>query len=332
MSTSSNVTLARLGRAAKTLPGMLRHGLRRSFDRLRYSLYSGVVRNPPSRHRFETSADQLTPAQAQVVHELATRGIAFVPFEELGANTEQWSQLQAMVAAFAGSDKVRTRIEQFVEESRTRHLQGDDYIIKLYPEGPTLPLDHPLLQLGLGGPLLRIVNAYLRMWSKLIYTDAWHTIPVSTEERIGSQGWHRDPEDGRMIKVYLYFADVDQRAGPMEYVVGSARGGRYENLWPWQAQATQAHRYPKAGELEARVPAADRVSCVGSAGTCIFCDTSGLHRGGISTGSPRILATWTFVTPAAISVTCRRRFHLTEGADVDALAPEARFALAAKEI
>ena len=332
MSTDSRVTFARLGHAAKALPGMLRHGLRRSFDRIRYRLYSGVVRNPPSRHHYEASADQLTPAQEQVVHELATRGISFVPFEKLGVNVEQWSRLKAMVAEFVASERVGTRIQQFVEESRTSRLQGDDYIIKLYPEGPTLPLDHPLLQLGLGGPLLRIVNAYLHMWSKLIYTDVWHTIPVATEERIGSQGWHRDPEDGRMIKVYLYFADVDQRAGPMEYVVGSARGGRYQDLWPWQAQATQAHRYPKAGELEARVPASDRVSCVGSAGTCIFCDTSGLHRGGISTGSPRILATWTFVTPAAISVTCRRRFHLSQGAEVDALAPEARFALAAKEI
>jgi hypothetical protein len=332
MESNSKVTLARLGRAATTVPGMLRRTLRRSFDQLRYSLYSEVVRNPASRRRYESSAGPLTPTQARVVQELATRGISFVPFEELSPDVEQWAQLQAMVAAFAGGEKVRTRVEQFVQESRTRPLQGDDYIIKLYPEGPTLPLEHPLLQLGLGGPLLPIVNAYLRMWSKLIYTDVWHTIPVPTDQRIGSQGWHRDPEDGRMIKVYLYFADVDQSAGPMEYVVGSSRGGPYEDLWAWQAQATQAHRYPKAGELEARVPAADRVSCVGSAGTCIFCDTSGLHRGGISSGSPRILATWTFVTPAAISITSRRRFHLPRGADVDALPAEARSALAAEEI
>jgi hypothetical protein len=311
---------------------MLRSKLRRSFDQLRYSLYSEVMRNPASRRRYESSAEQLTPTQARVVQELATRGISFVPFEQLGANMEQWTQLQSIVAAFTGSDGVRKRIERFVEESRTRPMKGDDYIIKIHPEGPTLALEHPLLQLGLAGPLLPIVNAYLRMWSKLIYTDVWHTMPVPTDQRIGSQGWHRDPEDGRMIKVYLYFADVDQSAGPMEYVVGSSRGGRYEALWPWQAQATQAHRYPKAEELEARVPAADRISCVGSAGTCIFCDTSGLHRGGISSGSPRILATWTFVTPASISVTCKRRFHLSPGADVDALPREAQFALAAEEI
>jgi hypothetical protein len=237
-----------------------------------------------------------------------------------------------MVAQFVASESVRTRISRFAEESRTRQLGGDDYIIKLYPEGPTLPLTHPLLELALRGPLLPIVNAYLGLWSKLIYTDVWHTIPVPTDHRIGSQGWHRDPEDARMIKVYLCFVDVNQSAGPMEYVAESTRGTRFGNLWPWQAQATQAHRYPRPEEVEAKVPVEYRISCAASAGAAIFCDTSGLHRGGISQGSPRILATWTFVTPAAISVTCSRRFHLTPDSDVATLSPEARFALEAAEI
>jgi hypothetical protein len=154
--------------------------------------------------------------------------------------------------------------------------------------------------------------------------DVWHSIPIDVGRRIGSQRWHRDPEDRKIVKIYLYFSNVDQGAGPLEYVPGSGFGGRYEEFRKWKARGD---RYPSDGELERRIPASESVSCVGPAGTAVFCDTSGFHRGGIATTSARIVATWTFCTPAAISATARRRFTVDYAGRESELSPAARFAL-----
>jgi hypothetical protein len=74
-------------------------------------------------------------------------------------------------------------------------------------------------------------------------------------DRVGdSQRWHRDPEDDHIVKMFIYFSDVDEEAGPFEYVRDSAAGGKYGDVFPWG----QGHRYPSAAELEEAVDPDDR--------------------------------------------------------------------------
>ena len=49
--------------------------------------------------------------------------------------------------------------------------------------------------------------------------------PGST--RVSSQRWHRDYNDERLVKVFIYLTDVDEDTGPLEYVPGSTLGGEY---------------------------------------------------------------------------------------------------------
>jgi hypothetical protein len=316
-----------LRRAASRYKGRLQRSIDRPFRRLRYELNQKYLRNPSSTHRLHSHPPTLTASQRDTIAELTTRGIAFLAQDQLGVPPNDWDDLRRLVGEFARSERVRDRIRDFPDLARQRKLGGDDYMVKLFPEGPTLDLDHPLLRIGLGSPLLDTVNGYLGMWGKLIYTDVWHTIPLDIGHRIGSQSWHRDPEDRRMIKAYLYCADVDQGAGPMEYIPESAAGGRYGRLWAWKPLVTHAERYPSDEEISARLPAAERVVCAGTEGTFVICDTDGLHRGGVSVSSPRILATWTYITPAALGSTAQRRFHLTGSSAGASLSPAAAFAL-----
>jgi hypothetical protein len=113
----------------------------------------------------------------------------------------------------------------------------------------------------------------------------------------------------------------------MEYVPGSMMGGPLYKLWGWKPLKTHSERYPGEAEFDRVLPGVERVLCVGSAGTFIFCDTCGLHRGGIARTNPRILATRTFVTPASLSLTSRRRFTIDFGGAAPAMTPEVRFAL-----
>ena len=102
------------------------------------------------------------------------------------------------------------------------------------PAPAILPSDGPWLRYAAGDPMLGIVNAYRGAQVKLVDFDLWYTIPVGDEaERTASQEWHRDPEDQHVVKVFLYFSDVDEDAGPFEYVKHSAEGFEYGHLWPW---------------------------------------------------------------------------------------------------
>jgi hypothetical protein len=187
-----------------------------------------------------------------------------------------------------------------------------------------ISLDDEFMRLALDGKILDVVNSYLGLWAKLIYVDLWQTVRASdAEARIGSQHWHRDPEDKMMVKVYLYFSKVDAAAGAMQYLPGSCLGGPYEHLW--KSSKPTGYTYPRPQEIEQQLSASQWISCTGGPGTFVFCDTSGLHRGGISTTGVRTLATWTFVTPASL---WPRRFCLEEEPTKRRLSRAARYAVA----
>jgi hypothetical protein len=296
--------LERIRTVAARYRGRLVHRLDTARARARHGLAWTLLRNPPSRRLFTQHPPALTEVQRHVVERLATQGVAAVSALELGVDPVLHAELAALVAEFRASERVRAALERrVIDATRT-----DGYLVKLYPEGPTLEWPNPLLALGLSPPLLDTVNAYLGMWSRLIYLDVWHSIPVGAASRIGSQHWHRDPEDKQMVKIYLYFADAGVESGPLEYVVGSQRGGPYGGLWRWRARASD--RYPDEAAVDRMVSSGARYQATGVAGTLIFCDTSGLHRGGVSVGAPRVVATWTYVTPASIGVTARRRYRV----------------------
>lgn len=315
-----------MSRVGAYLNRTVRSRVNRSLARLNYVTQWHVTRNPGSRRLLADHRPTLSAVQARVVQELTSDGISFVDAGALGLDAADWNRLGSLVDEFAGSPRVREASDRFRAALGRETVKSDAYMVKLHPEGPSLALDDPLLRLALRGPILDVVNSYLGLWSKLVYTDVWHTIPSELDQRIGSQFWHRDPEDRRMVKVYFYFSEVDGGAGPMEYVRGSARGGRYGNLWPWKPLS--AERYPGAEEVDRLIPAAARVQCVGSRGTLIFCDTDGLHRGGIARLRPRIAATWTFVTPASLGVSSARRFQVAGDADLRQLSPAGQFAIA----
>lgn len=301
-----------------------------------------VLRNPQSQKRFVKHCPTLTAGQRELVEALTTKGVAAASFGQAGIDSGDWSALQEKIGDFArlSIDRItaatasysdtldlgalehnRERFRRFFRDKSEAKL--DDYILKMNPENCVHSSRHPLLAIGLSDPVLRIVSSYMNLWPKLIYTDAWYSIPMDPGKRIGSQQWHRDPEDKQMVKVYLYFSEIDESAGAMEYILGTsnALGGHGTKIGEWKAAG--ANLYPSTEVVEQSFSAARHFYCAGPVGTLLFCDTTGLHRGGISRSKPRVVATWTFVTPAS---RYQRRFTVrpVEG---ELLTEEARFAL-----
>lgn len=320
-------TTTKIRQAANYYGGQMTGQLTNTYLGVKHRLQWTVTRNPASERHFRADTPVLTEAQRRIANELSRTGIAVTTADALGLPESERRALDAMLDEFVASEPVRAALSVDAETFAHRALKGDDYMLKRFPEGPVLPASSPLLRVGLSPMMLGVVNSYLRLQAELTYTDLWHTIPVDIGRRIGSQRWHRDPEDLRMVKVYYYHAPVTEESGPLEYVRESHFGGRFGKLWRWHPTVLHTERYPKEEELERAVPREQRVLAMGPAGTIVFCDTSGLHRGGISRGAPRILATWTFVTPASIGVSARHRFTVREDGALAGYSAAARAAL-----
>ena len=171
--------------------------------------------------------------------------------------------------------------------------------------------------------LLDVANAYLEMWSKLEYVDVWYSVPQpAAAERISSQRWHRDYNDKHLLKVFLYLVDVDESMGPFQYVAGSHPRGPYSDAWGWEPLG---QHYPTEEELESRIPPSAVQTFTGPAGTLLFCNTAGFHRGGFSTTKPRVLATATYSSPASLASLTVRSYEYT--GSLDQLDAPTRFAV-----
>lgn len=171
------------------------------------------------------------------------------------------------------------------------------FLNELLPRNPMLALHDPLVQLSLHDKILNTVNAYLGVYAHFYLYTLNITLPVERNTKeVFSQQWHRDPEDKKFCKMFIYLNDVDETSGPFTYVKKSNYGNQWRYLFP---QKPPHGTYPPQGEVEKVVSPSDIVSYTGRAGTVVFCDTSGLHKGGYATEKERIMFTAGYLTNAS---------------------------------
>jgi hypothetical protein len=263
------------------------------------------------------AAPQLDEVQERVLDALRREGIALVPFGELFRDERLWNELRDDIGTFVAETEA-----QLAEPRRAE--KGKSFIARRFltkGADARFRLDNLWLRLSVSSPLLDVVNAYRRESVRLIDFDNWYTIPdPEAVDRVKSQQWHRDPWDEHITKVFVYFSDVDEDSGPFEYVPDSAPGGGYGHLWPWQPEGV----YPPQDQFEAAIPQSDWLTATGPAGTVIFCDTSGFHRGGWAKHKPRILSVQTYIGGSSAK---RPRFELEANGGAAGLDPAARSAL-----
>jgi hypothetical protein len=93
-----------------------------------------------------------------------------------------------------------------------------------------------------------------------------------------TQLFHRDPDDWRFLKLFVYLTDVEAGSGPHVYVLGSHR------------TAATLRAKPFSRESLVREYGADRIQAVtGTAGTTFMADTHGIHMGVPPSTSPRLI-------------------------------------------
>jgi len=226
----------------------------------------------------------LNEVQRRIAHDISQNGYAVTHTQEL----------------FSDRPELFSELKNYMEKSLLPFAQqkkGKTYLRQLIKSDSFIDLKNPFMRLMLEQRVLEIVNAYFEVFARL------RTLELCVAEvkkpgahPVRSQCWHRDPEDKKMCKMFLYLNDVDETTGPLWYVEGSQYGGRHRNIFPQQVPAGY---YPPEGAVETHVPKKDIKPLTGRAGTIIFADTSGLHKGGYSTEKERIMFTVCYKTDAS---------------------------------
>lgn len=272
------------------------------------------VMNREGRALFRRHAAPLDGVWARAASDLHRHGIALTHVEEL----------------FPGRsllDDLRRHAEVALATARTGRKKGFlRYAWRDSADALPLNLGDPLIRLAIEPKALGIINAYMGIWSKLDFYSLAATVPVRDgTDPAGSQRWHRDPGDPRILKLFLYLTDVlDLGAGPFCFVRDSHEGGRWRGLYP---PRPDDGFYPPPGAIEERVPGEDITVCLGRAGTIILCDTTGLHRGGYSTTQERIMFTAGYSAKWSLTHPIKYRYPERFDEAVSSLAPIQRYAV-----
>jgi len=129
------------------------------------------------------------------------------------------------------------------------------------------------------------------MWPRLHAVGAWLNFPTEDKAK-EAQLWHRDPEDLKIIKVFIYLSDVGPENGPFCYI---------PKTHPFSSGAgtVPIHKDKKRildDEMLSAIPTESWIACTGPAHTMIIADTVGYHRGGKPATGTRLLITFTYTS------------------------------------
>jgi hypothetical protein len=135
------------------------------------------------------------------------------------------------------------------------------------------------------------------MWTRLRYYNVWRTV-MSLGAAKQSQLWHRDHEDRLILKCFVYLADVDETTGPFTYALGSHPKGHVPAVEWFDERGV---RRTTDEQMARSVPRSRWRSATGSAGTIIFADTRGYHKGGHVQRGSRLMYNCMWTSPASSS-------------------------------
>ena len=239
----------------------------------------------------------LTGEAARILRDLNRDGIAISSVDALLGPDSPYPELLKAVKRLE-SEKV-TEIETARASAADESAIGKKtFLLEYLGRNPAFDPGSVYARLAVRTPLLRIANAYLGMYTRLRYYNIWHTFATQSKPR-ESQLWHRDREDLYILKVFIYLKDVDLGAGPFTYAPGTHRKGAVRQE---PAHFLEGRVKRTEDEQMAAVVPRDRWRIAnGAAGTIIFADTNGYHRGGLARTADRVMYTCMYTSRASES-------------------------------
>lgn len=286
------------------------------YDIRRYSLN----REPRKIYRRRWKAIPLTPLQERIINELKEKGISIVHFNSFFPDSE-FNGMRELAETYMRKAENQMKIKETEDGIRHKSKHGKFYLVRLLGDIPSFDISDKFMKFSLSNEILQIVCGYLKMFGRLVYVDLWYNVPTGGPATF-SQRWHRDPDDKRLVKVFLYLRDVSETTGPFYFIPGTHNGGPFRKIFP---QTLDVSRYPPDGAVEEKFAESQRQMCIGRAGTLIFCDTTGIHKGGHPSTEGRLLLNVVYTTNAGASRL--GKLYSLSGLPAGSLSPAAEYAI-----
>jgi hypothetical protein len=139
--------------------------------------------------------------------------------------------------------------------------------------------------------LLEIVASYIGLWPSLYSIGAWPHFPTAQAPK-ASQLWHRDPEDLKIVKAFIYLMDADEEHRPFCYIPGTQSFGKRANQVPVHKDSMRI----TDEEMVTVIGPENWMTCTGPMGAMILANTVGFHRGGHAKKGYRVLITFIYTS------------------------------------
>lgn len=169
------------------------------------------------------------------------------------------------------------------ELDRVNHILKKDIVVAQYFNFSKTTIVRELLSSNI---INNIVLGYFKTQPKLVGVNLWWTFPgkhLEKDRRKHAHFFHRDVDDFKFLKLFIYITDVDENSGPHIVVKGTHRSKlicRLSDLW-------RERRYFDS-EVEKSYQK-DITSIVGGSGTCFFENTLCLHKGTTPNNNARLV-------------------------------------------
>lgn len=222
----------------------------------------------------EVKLPTLMNADDAIASSLRNRGVAITTLYKLGlGNTEDM-----FTGALAIADGYERRAAAGAKVFKDPHL-----VVAAAAERFQQP---DIFRWGLNERLLNIVENYLGLPPAYNGVNLFYTLADGQQR--GSRVWHKDGEDRRVVKVAVYLNEVDLEGGPFEVLHTKFPGS--------DSPSAPALTDKMLARLVGRPSSeADISTCLGPAGTVIFCDTARFyHRGRPATQRNRSALFYTY--------------------------------------
>lgn len=122
--------------------------------------------------------------------------------------------------------------------------------------------------------LLNIIENYIGL--PVAFQGVHLRRDFANERPVTTEFWHKDLEDRRVIKLFVYLSDVATETGPYEYIPRSQVTRKIaQKIKASFAKRVAANPYDMGitdDEMAAIVPRSEWRTCVGAAGTVLFSD------------------------------------------------------------
>jgi hypothetical protein len=223
--------------------------------------------NLPSTLAYRRRKPVLTAEGRRIIASLDRDGIAMTSIDRLCSDRGLYDELLA-----ASRELVRIHETAEGDEPYTHEA---NYL----GASPLFDPDSVYARFAVQDDILSIINAYFGMYTQLRKYALFRN-GVARGAPTVNQEFHRDGDYRYFVmRIFVYLADVDEHCGPFTYCPGThMKGGG------------------KGTDLKDAAGAAP-IAATGPAGTIVFADTRGLHRGGRCTAGTRFFYNAFYTSP-----------------------------------